>query len=246
MVAAIFLPGVLTPARVRYAPLLAELGGSTELVTKELEVYNGEQPRNDDYSLTTEVEALDIFATEHGYDRFHLYGYSIGASIALAYAAVHGNRICSLALEEPATDFSDADRQVIRDQEADDLASLPADQRMRVFLRNLVRPGVELGTSSALQPVEMANRAAGLAAIARPVQNHHIDMTQLRRFQQPVYFSYGSLSNSRWESMAARLEELFADCTIERYEGLHHLNTSHQVEPRRVAAALRQMWSRVD
>jgi hypothetical protein len=34
-------------------------------------------------------------------------------------------------------------------------------------------------------------------------------------------------------------EALFPDCTVERYEGCHHLNTSHQAEPERVAAALK-------
>jgi hypothetical protein len=44
--------------------------------------------------------------------------------------------------------------------------------------------------------------------------------------------------------MQARLEELFADFTGEVYEGLHHLNTSHQAESARVAAALRALWAR--
>ena len=38
--------------------------------------------------------------------------------------------------------------------------------------------------------------------------------------------------------MGARLAGLFPDCTVERYEGCHHLNTSHQAEPERVAGAL--------
>ena len=31
--------------------------------------------------------------------------------------------------------------------------------------------------------------------------------------------------------MKERLAGLFEDFTAERYEGLHHLNTSHQAEP---------------
>jgi hypothetical protein len=30
--------------------------------------------------------------------------------------------------------------------------------------------------------------------------------------------------------------------TVELYEGLSHLNTSHAAEPERVAAALRRLW----
>jgi hypothetical protein len=43
--------------------------------------------------------------------------------------------------------------------------------------------------------------------------------------------------------MKDRLAGLFEDFTAERYEGLHHLNTSHQAEPDRVAAALRKLWA---
>jgi hypothetical protein len=44
--------------------------------------------------------------------------------------------------------------------------------------------------------------------------------------------------------MAARIDGLFADCTVERYEGLHHLNPPHQTEPQRVASALTDLWRR--
>jgi hypothetical protein len=43
--------------------------------------------------------------------------------------------------------------------------------------------------------------------------------------------------------MRDRLAGLFEDFTAERYVGLHHLNTSHQAEPDRVAAALKKMWA---
>ncbi len=43
--------------------------------------------------------------------------------------------------------------------------------------------------------------------------------------------------------MKDRLAGLFEDFTVERYEGLHHLNTSHQAEPERVAAALKKLWA---
>ena len=74
-----------------------------ECEIKELEVYAGGQVP-DDYSLEMEVEGLRRFASDRGNGRFHLYGYSIGASIALAYAAKHGQQVVSLALDEPATD----------------------------------------------------------------------------------------------------------------------------------------------
>jgi pimeloyl-ACP methyl ester carboxylesterase len=42
----------------------------------------------DDYSFAMELDGLDRFAAERGYEQFHLFGYSISASIALAYVAL--------------------------------------------------------------------------------------------------------------------------------------------------------------
>lgn len=244
MTATIFLGGILMPARFRFGPLVAALGSSPELEVKELDVYATERVP-DDYSLASEVDALDRFAAERGHDRFHLYGYSIGASIALAYVAAHPDKVVSLALDEPATDFSDADRQMNTAQGLDGLADLPPDQRMQVFVKSLTRPGVDLGPPPAVPPTpEMALRPAGMAAASREVESYPVDSERLRAFDRPVYLSYGALSNERWEAMATRLAGLFPDCTVERYEGWHHLDTSHQAEPERVAAALKGMWSR--
>ena len=42
--------------------------------------------------------------------------------------------------------------------------------------------------------------------------------------------------------MEKRLSALFPRFSSEVFEGLHHLNTSHQAEPERVAARLRAFW----
>jgi hypothetical protein len=46
--------------------------------------------------------------------------------------------------------------------------------------------------------------------------------------------------------MQERLEVLFPDFTGAVYQGLHHLDTSHQAEPARVAAALQSQWARAE
>jgi hypothetical protein len=88
----------------------------------------------------------------------------------------------------------------------------------------------------------MAKRPAGLGAFGRALASYQMDFGVLRSFAQPVYYSYGSLSNERWEAMARRLEDEFVRCTVERYDGVHHLNSSHQAEPARAAAALERLW----
>jgi pimeloyl-ACP methyl ester carboxylesterase len=241
MTAVIFLPGILTPGRIRFAPLVAALG-SAECEVKELEVYAGSAVP-DDYSLQMEVDGLDRFASARGLERFHLYGYSIGGSIALAYTAEHGSRVASLALDEPATDFTDDDRKAMAAEGTDKLADLPPRERMKLFMQTMTRPGVELGPPPP-QPTspEMALRPAGLAAVSRPVRDEVIDEPKLRAYTGPVYFSYGGLSNPRWEAMAARTQTRFSSCVVERYDDRHHMDASHQAEAERVARALRTLW----
>ena len=240
--AAVFLPGILMPAAARYAPLRAALGDQRPTHTKELEIYSADQPPAG-YSLQTEVDGLDRFADDNGLARFHLYGHSAGAAIALAYAAEHGERLLSLALDEPATDFTDDDRAVLAAILPADLDTLPVPERMAAFVRSLLRDGVE---PPAPPPPsgdpEMAKRPAGMAAFVTAINAHDVDRDALRAFAGPIYYSYGSLSHPRWEDMAARFERDFARCTVERYEEIHHLNTSHQSDPPRVAGALERLW----
>ena len=116
---------------------MAELAHSSPVVAKELEVYAGDRPP-EDYGLDLEVDGIDRFATGRGFDRFHLVGHSIGGAIALAYLARHPDRVASVALNEPGTDFSDADRAspIVVEQ----LSDVPDDRYMPRFVRQFVRP----------------------------------------------------------------------------------------------------------
>lgn len=241
MTPVIFLPGIVTPGRIKFAPLVAELG-SVRCEIKELEAYAGSQVP-DDYSVAMEVEGLRRFVSDRGHEHFHLYGYSFGGAVALAYVAEHGHQVASVAMDEPGTDFTDDDRKELAVDWPAELADLPPDERMRKFVPTLVRPDVDLGPPSPLPPgPEMTLRPSGVAAMIRTLPHHGVDEEKLRAYAGPMYFSYGSLSNQRWESMAARMSARFPRCTVERYEGRHHLDAPHQSEPGRVAMALRELW----
>ena len=99
--AVVLLPGGVLPAEPAYAALLEVLGERVDAVVKDLEVYADDEPPPD-YSLDTEVEGILREADAHGFDRFHLVGYSGGGASSLAFAAEHGERLLSLALLEPA------------------------------------------------------------------------------------------------------------------------------------------------
>ena len=95
----VLLPGGVLPAGPAYAALLQVLGERVNAVAKDLEVYSGDQPLSD-FSLDTEVEGVLREAGAHGFGRFHLVGYSGGGASSIAFEAVYGERLLSLAMLE--------------------------------------------------------------------------------------------------------------------------------------------------
>jgi pimeloyl-ACP methyl ester carboxylesterase len=242
----IFLPGIIMPAADRYSALLKELGANVNAITKDLEIYRLPDPPSG-YSIDTEVAGIARSADDRSFDRFHLYGHSAGGAIAIAFAAAHPDRLLSLALDEPALDFTPEDHADPRWVELAEIVKMPVPERMAAFLRTQLKPGVELPpTPPGPQPAWMAKRPAGVVAFISAARKHVISESELRAFERPVYYSYGSLSALNWERSCRRLERLFPDFTSELYVGLHHLNTSHVAEPRRVATALRSLWARAE
>jgi pimeloyl-ACP methyl ester carboxylesterase len=83
----VFLPGVITPAALQYGPLLKILANDLHPVLKDLEVYATDAPAPG-YQLNHEVQGLKGAVDAGGYETFHLFGYSGGGAVALAYVAV--------------------------------------------------------------------------------------------------------------------------------------------------------------
>jgi pimeloyl-ACP methyl ester carboxylesterase len=239
------LPGIVAPAAVRYAPLLECLPG-LEPVPKDLEVYAGVSPP-DSYSIAVEIQGIDRAASAAGFDRFHLYGHSGGGAVALAYTAAHPERVLSLAVDEPASDFTEADFADAAWARLDEAATLPDRESMRRFLALQLAPGVDPPQPPPGPPPPwMATRPAGMRALVAALRTHRVDSAAYTAFAGPVYYSFGSLSNARWVAMKERLSKAFPDFTAERYEGLHHLHTSHQAAPERVAQRLLEIWTRAE
>ena len=53
----------------------------------------------------------------------------------------------------------------------------------------------------------------------------------------------GSLTAERYERSGKRLAAIFPNFREVVFDGIHHLNTSHQAEPARVAGLLLELWS---
>jgi pimeloyl-ACP methyl ester carboxylesterase len=144
-------------------------------------------------------------------------------------------------LTSRASDFTAEARADLQQFKA--FASLPDDARMRAFMQLQVGPLVQLPSPpDGPQPGWMATRPAGVDAFLVALEAHDLAAAQYRAFERPVLYTWGSLTNPRWDAMRDRLAALFPDFGCERFEGVHHLNTSHQSHPDRVAQLLRDLW----
>ena len=237
----IFLPGIMMPVALRYEPLLRVLGVDVRSVLKELEVYRGPEIPPAGYSFMSELDAIARTADEAEFETFHIYGHSGGGACALAFTALHPERVRSLAVDEPAVDFSAEDLRELREVQVP-MADLPPEELMPAFVRAQVREDLEPPPPPNGPPPWMSERPAGVAAFVRALAEADVPIERLESFGRPAYYSYGSLSSVSWERRAERLSRLLPNLTVERFEGLSHLNTSHVAEPDRVASALRRLW----
>jgi pimeloyl-ACP methyl ester carboxylesterase len=245
----ILLPGIVLPADLAYAPLIAALGSDVEAVAKDLEVYAPPEPP-EDYSLESEVAGAIREADARGWERFHVVGYSGGGAAALAIAAARPERLASLALLEPAWagnwDLSPLEKALR--VEYDRLEGLPSDEFMPTFMRLNLKPDVPLPTPPQGDPPSwMSKRPAGIRAITRAFRRDELDLDALRAFDRPVYFALGALSNpDQYEEIAKRLSRVFKDFQLEIFEERHHFDPPHRIEPERLANSLERLWRRAD
>jgi pimeloyl-ACP methyl ester carboxylesterase len=245
----ILLPGSVLPAELAYPALAAAVGDQADLRPKELEVYAADRPPSD-YGLEHEAVGIERLAADLGWERFHLVGYSDGGAAALHFTATRPERVLSLALLEPAwTGNRDLEpREVALAQEYERIAALPDEEFMPAFVRSDLRAGVAPPPPPPGPPPPwMAKRPAGIRAFMAAFQREDIDPEQLLRFDRPVYFALGGLSNpDHYQAAATRLSRLFPDFRLELFEQRHHFDPPHRVEPERLAGSLLALWRRAE
>ena len=245
----IVLPGVVLPADLAYASLVAALGMDADALAKDLELYATEEVPLD-YDFDLEVAGVLREAAARGWGRFHLVGYSGGGAAALAVTARHPERLSSLALLDPAWagrwELSEAERAVWR--EYDRLEGLPSDELMRGFMPLNVRPDVELPPPPPGDPPPwMAKRPGGIRTFLKTFRTYDLNRDALARFDRPVYFALGGLSNpDQYGEIASRLSRVFPDFQLELFEERHHFDPPHRFEAERLADSLTRLWHRAE
>ena len=246
----VLLPGGVLPAALAYEALLAELGDDVDAHTKDLEMYAGDTVPPPGYSLETEVEGIGRVAGDAGIDTFHLVGYSAGGASSLAFASRHPDRLRSLALLEPAwagrVGQTGAEAAVYEQLHA--IPRLEPEAIMPAFVRIQLAPGVEPpAPRPGPPPPWLPSRQRGIGGFLAAFDAFEPDWSVLRAFDRPVYFALGSRSNpDLYAPIALRLAAVFSDFTLEVFEDRHHFDPPHRVEAARLAAGLRDLWTRAE
>jgi pimeloyl-ACP methyl ester carboxylesterase len=245
---ALLLPGVVLPASPAYRALLDALPEDIRAVAKDLELYASDAPPAG-YTLDVEGDGILAAAARSGFERFHLAGYSAGGAAALRFATVHPERLLSLTLLEPAWAGNRArtpgEQRLHRQFEH--AMTLPPDERMRLFVRLQLAPGVEPPPPpSGPAPPWMASRPAGVAAVMAAFAACELDLAPVVRARLPVLYVLGGRSNpALFAAIAERLAAVLPDFTLEVFPDRHHFDPPHRAEPERLARVLAGFWSRV-
>jgi len=246
----ILLPGAILPAELAYPALLAELEADVDARAKDLEMYAGATIPPPGYSLETEVEGVRRAADEAGFETFHLVGYSGGGAAAIAFAADDPDRLRSLALMEPAW----AGRRGQTPRRSGRLRSVVADSgvaagRDHARLRPAPARGRRRAATTSARPATAVDGGA-----ARQHRGLHPGVPRLRarlgctstvrsaRLLRPR----GLSKQDRFGRVADRLAGVFPDFTLDVFADRHHFDPPHRIEPARLAAALRGIWTRAD
>lgn len=242
--AVMLVPGIVNPVRISFGPLIERLEGRANVVLKELEVYS-DKATPAGYSLQTEVDGIRRAADEAGLTTFHLVGYSAGGLAALGFIDKYPQRLLSATLIEPfgtGMPTSSTEESAFLDQMGGVLA-LPASERVQAFLPMNLAPGIAAPPPPDMAQPWMRSRPSGISALVLSARQARIRPAGLAAFTRPVYVVYGSLSHPAWRAMSQTLSSLLPDCTVEVYEGLHHLNPPQRAQPKRFAAALLELWA---
>jgi hypothetical protein len=114
---------------------------------------------------------------------------------------------------------------------------------MKVFVREQVKPGVQVQPPPAAASPEMQKRPAGIAALIRQFEAYSFDRRLFGACTFPVFYAYGALSHDEQAMKAGILARLFPDVHVRRFSGVHHFLPPEQIYTPAHVGALLQLWS---
>jgi pimeloyl-ACP methyl ester carboxylesterase len=214
------------------------LAARAALTLKGLEVWHATSGER--YDMQVEVDGVAGVAA--GLDRYHLFGFSAGGTVALAAALALGDAILSVTVLEPAF-IGDDDWDPVEAKWRAGLAALwnlEPEQRTAGFRRMLMRPG------EPIPPRKEPPSWNPQDKLLEDMLEHHTGFTSddLAAITIPTLMISGGRSNPRWEVVAKRLLDVIPNAEAEVFPDLHHFNAPFRAEPERLADILTEFWAR--
>lgn len=233
-------PGPGFPVPPSSGRVSRELGDQAAITQRRLAVWDAAPGGHHDVGV--EVEAVAAAARSHGPSRYHLFGFSAGATIALAAALALGAGVLSVTVLEAAV-IGDDDWHPCETAWRADLAAvraLPPSARGSAFRKLIMRPDEPLPPALGPPPpwnarTDMLENTLALVGFVSG---------DLAALSQPVLAITGGRSSPRFQHLAERLVSVVPDAEAQAFAECSHLSPPHRSEPSRLAAMLLDFWTR--
>lgn len=195
----------------------------------------------DRYDLSTEVGTVRAAARERGLSRFHLFGFSAGATVALAAALALGDAVLSVTALEAAV-IGDDDwhpSETAWRARLAEVRGLPGSQRRRAFRQLMIGPEEPLPPLGPPPPWD-----ARMNMLEDMLAQVGFVSSDLAAITQPVLAVSGGRSNPRFRHQDERLVQVIPQVEAHVFSERSHLSSPHAAEPARFASLLLDFWVR--
>jgi pimeloyl-ACP methyl ester carboxylesterase len=228
-----------TPAERSVELVTPALEGRAEIVPKSLEVW-ADTPLVS-YSLDDEVEGVRRVANSRGWSRFHLVGFSAGATVALICSHVMAASVATVAVIEPAT-IGDDDWSIGEAAwraRIQTIFALPPPLRQIAFRQAMMHPD-EAPPDRPLPASESSEQGLLLEQALAATGYASSDWAALT---QPLLVVTCGRSHPRFAEVSARLCEVVPNASAATFPSLSHLESPQRHDPERLSALLVELWS---
>ncbi|MBO0813487.1 MAG: alpha/beta hydrolase [Microlunatus sp.] len=194
------------------------------------------------YDIQIETANIQDAAAQRGWDRYHLYGFSAGATVALAATLTNPDAVRSVAMFEPAS-IGDDDWGPVETRWRAELAQVrildPA-LRQDAFRRMLMGDAEKLPAH--LRPAQPWDALSD--KLEDMLAGVGFDSVELGRIGQPTLIMSGGRSAARFAAVADRLVQVMPNVKAELMPDCSHLDLPHRSTPDQLRQTLFRLSDR--
>ena len=194
------------------------------------------------YTLSDdEVEGVRRVTKGRGWSRFHIVGFSAGATVALICARVLPSSVATVAVIEPATIGDDDWSAGEADWRArmQTIFELPPAPRQIAFRRAMIIP-----TKRPPPPAPAPESSERGQLLEQALASTGYESSDWAALTQPLLVVTCGRSHPRFADVSARLCEVVPNASAAMFPSLSHLESPQRHEPERLSALLVELWSR--